>query len=149
MKKIVKKAFTMIEMMVVVAIIGVLSSVLLPNVTKMLDKSKKASSASVVNTTLTSLMQYYDDNGDYPVLWARNASNLLRPALRDYASYNNYGTFLQDTWKRWMSYHPATCWGTIGAIYSNGPNGTNSSWSCLVWRDTGFNSDDIGRVLKK
>ncbi len=149
MKKSIKKAFTMIEMMVVVAIIGVLGSVLLPNVTRMLDRARKSGTQEIVNSTLTGLMGYYEDQGDYPNVNYYNSTNNLRVYLQDYASYTNYDTFLQDGWKHWMSYHRPDCYGYVGAIYSNGSNGANNTWSCWWWRYRGFNSDDIGRVLKK
>lgn len=144
-----KRGFTLVEMMVVIGIIGVLGSLLLPNVTKMLGKAKIAGSQGVVNSTLTSLLAYSDDNGDYPIVWGASASWVLRDYLREYATFTRWGSFLMDSWQRWMSYHPPTCWGIVGAIYSHGPDGGNDTWSCDWWRYWGFANDDIGRSVRR
>ena len=44
MKRINKKGFTLVEIIVVIAIIGILSAVLVPSVTSYIDKAKKSAS---------------------------------------------------------------------------------------------------------
>ena len=144
-----KKGFTLIEIMVVIAIIGVLAAVLLPNVTGLIDKAKRSGAEADVQGAYTALLSYMDAKGDFPVQYDYNSTSNLRVPLRDYATWSSWANFLQDPWNRWMSYYYPRCYGYVGAIYSNGPNGTNQTWSCWWWRYYGFNGDDIGKSIKK
>jgi len=148
MRERIKEGFTLIEMMVVVAIIGVLGAMLLPNVSRMLAKAKVSGTQGIVNSAFTSLMAYADDRGDYPICCWGDAHS-LRDYLREYASFQHWDTFLRDSWNRWLRYHPPTCWGIVGAIYSRGANGSDQTWSCWWWRYRGFAGDDIGRAIRR
>ncbi len=143
------KGFTLVEIMVVIAVIGVLATMLVPNVTGIVNKSKKSAAQGTVQATYTALNAYFNDNGDFPGLWLWNASYALRDSIRDYATFDRYDTFLLDPWGRWMTYYYPSCWSVVGSIYSNGPDGSNSTWDCNAWRYYGFYGDDIGQSIKK
>jgi type II secretory pathway pseudopilin PulG len=138
----------MVELMVVIGVIGVLAAATLPQAGSLMSKAKTAKSQGDVNNSYTALLSYYDTNGDYPRRWLYNRSYDLRNDLREYMSFKSWNSFLMDPWNRWQTYYYPSCYGIVGAFYSNGPNGTNQTWSCWWWRYRGFSGDDIGRQIR-
>jgi len=61
-----KKGFTLIELMVVIAIIGVLSSVLAPQLFKQINKGRIAAAVSFHNSLKTAASSYYSDTEQWP-----------------------------------------------------------------------------------
>src|SRR3989338_9044145 len=59
------KGFTIIELLVVVAIIAVLAAIVLVNVTAYINQGKNASIKGNLATVLTNGAVYYDSNGSY------------------------------------------------------------------------------------
>lgn len=59
------KGFTIIELLVVVAIIAVLAAIVLVNVTGYINSSKNAAIRGNLSTVLTNGSVYYDTNGSY------------------------------------------------------------------------------------
>ncbi len=63
----IKNGFTLIELMMVVAIIGILSSVALPKFAYMVRKSREASTKGNLGAIRSGLSIYYAENeGNYP-----------------------------------------------------------------------------------
>jgi len=60
-----KKGFTIVELIVVIAIIAVLASIVLVNVTQYLNKGKDAGIQGNLAGVLTDAAQYFDTNGNY------------------------------------------------------------------------------------
>lgn len=66
-KKIInEKGMTLVEILIVLAIIGALMSVLIPGVVKQLDKSRVANSKIAMGQISNALNLYYADCGKYP-----------------------------------------------------------------------------------
>ncbi|OEE76107.1 type IV pilin protein [Vibrio genomosp. F6] len=63
--KKLQKGFTLIELMIVVAIIGVLSAVAIPAYKSYVTKSELASGATTVRNLLTNIDMYQQENGTY------------------------------------------------------------------------------------
>ncbi|MGF1842958.1 prepilin-type N-terminal cleavage/methylation domain-containing protein [Vibrio clamense] len=63
--KKIQKGFTLIELMIVVAIIGVLSAVAIPAYKSYVTKSELASGATTVRNLLTNIDMYQQENGTY------------------------------------------------------------------------------------
>ncbi|MDO8748864.1 MAG: prepilin-type N-terminal cleavage/methylation domain-containing protein [Candidatus Omnitrophota bacterium] len=61
-----KKGFTLVELMVVIAIIGVLSSVLAPQLFKQINKGRIAAAVSFHNALKTAANSYYSDTEQWP-----------------------------------------------------------------------------------
>src|SRR5688500_14694006 len=63
-----KKGFTLIELMIVVAIIGILSAIAIPQFANMVAKSQEGASKGNLGTIRFALSIYYDDTeGYYPM----------------------------------------------------------------------------------
>lgn len=64
MKK--ENGFTLIELLIVITIIGILMTLIMPNLSAAQDKAKEASVKSVMHTLQLALESYNIDEGTYP-----------------------------------------------------------------------------------
>lgn len=81
-KKLVKnkKGFTLIELVVVVAILGVLALLVVPNVINRIDEAKDAVLNANIKVINNAIRMYYFEKGDYP---AADDVNGLIDALKN------------------------------------------------------------------
>lgn len=61
-----KKGFTLIELVVVVAILGVLSMLVVPNVINRIDEARNAVLNANIKVINNAIRMYYFEKGDYP-----------------------------------------------------------------------------------
>lgn len=61
-----KKGFTLIELMVVIAIIAVLAAVMAPQIFKQIAKGRTSAAESFYNSTKVAATSYYSDTGFWP-----------------------------------------------------------------------------------
>lgn len=65
-KKLNQKGFTLVELMVVIAILGVLAAIAVPRLGGSTDSAKDAKLKADLRTVESAIMQYYSVNGKYP-----------------------------------------------------------------------------------
>ncbi|HOI42492.1 MAG TPA: prepilin-type N-terminal cleavage/methylation domain-containing protein, partial [Elusimicrobiales bacterium] len=62
-----KKGFTLIELMIVVAIIGILAAIAIPKFADLINKSKEGATKGALSSVRSAINVYYGDNeGWYP-----------------------------------------------------------------------------------
>ncbi|WP_343216173.1 prepilin-type N-terminal cleavage/methylation domain-containing protein [Clostridium mobile] len=117
MKK-VKKAFTLVELLVVIAIIAILAAIIAPNAFKAIEKSKVATAESDYRAIKTATLNFYSDTGRWvPTTDGTNKdSGLVTDITTTYPGWN--GPYLE----KWPTKNP---WGGTYTIV-NSPSDTVS-----------------------
>ena len=77
-----KKGFTLIELMIVVAIIGILAAIAIPNFLKFQAKSKQSEAKSNLGAIFTGQISYFGENNNYSNFVAINWSPSGTPRYR-------------------------------------------------------------------
>jgi len=136
MKKNLKKAFTLVEMLIVVIIIGILMAALLPKLKGAQERARDTARKANLSQISTALEMYYNDNGIYPN--AKCASDLVGKLTPQYMN-----AIPRDPQKSRVTYWTlqSGC-GTWSYAYT--PlynNGSQSGWAVLI-----ANVEAAGRV---
>lgn len=85
--------FTLIELVLVIAVLGILMSIAIPRISSMTDKAKDANIAQVAGSIRTAMEVYYQDKKAYPELigsddhWNKLKAKLEILELKDMSSY--------------------------------------------------------------
>lgn len=102
------KGMTLVEILIVVAIIGSLMAILLPNVQSQLNKSKVKETKIAMNQVINALNLYYTDCGKYP--------SSLEGLVKADADCSNWGP------EAYIKKAPKDSWGTDFAYEIEGNN---------------------------
>ena len=89
LKLLNKKAFTLVEMLIVVVIIGILAAALIPKLTGAQSRARDTARIADANQIATALTMYFNDKGEYPKI------NSSRYCAR-LSGTNNNGAFPED-----------------------------------------------------
>lgn len=118
-----RKGFTLIELMVVIAIIAVLAAVVTPQIFRQMAKGRRASAEAFYNSVKTAAHAYFSDTGQWPPNGAAGIA----------AFSTNPGGAVANSWD--------------GPYIENWPTGT--PWSSAVtytwgWAAAGTNFNAVG-----
>lgn len=118
-----KSGFTLVELLVVISIIGFLSTTVLASLNSARDKAERARSSIVLSEYIKTLYLIYDDTGDYPPLnWLVSAclgSNTDGMCGKNNSDSNH--TSFDDTLKKYLPDLPVFKSINAGGITYEGP----------------------------
>lgn len=153
------KGFSLIEIMVVVAVIAVLTAAVSPQISGIVSKAKLAAVKGETKSISLGIMGYKDDTGGYP---GRDVGYGLGRYSYYYGDAENLNAYLMapgafyldkkigpDPWKHGYYYHMYILDNPYVDVvfYSIGPDGVQSSWDGSVWLSGAFAGDDVGIML--
>lgn len=112
-----QRGFTLLEMMVVVAIIAILAAILIPNFTRARAQAQTAACLGNMKTIATALELYYTDNETYP-------PNLAKTPVDS--------TFAK-TMDGYLNQIPVDPAAGAGKYYEISDSQTSGVWSYTIW----------------
>ncbi len=132
-----KKAFTLIEVLIVIVIISALAAMVLPRLTGRPEQARIAAAKFDINSNIATALKLYElDNGFFPSTEQGLQALLSKPAHRPLPTNWN-GPYLErppiDPWGRPYQY---LCPGTHGFdydLYSFGPDERDDSTNISNW----------------
>ena len=125
-----QKGFTLIELMIVVAIIGVLAAVAIPQYQNYVARAQVAEGFSLVASGKMAVAEYYNETGNYP---ADNATARLGAANTIIGKY--VGSVTVDAGKLTVAFNTTTAHEKLQGknfVMTPTDNGGSISWNCGV-----------------
>jgi len=123
---IVQRGFTLIEMMVVIAIIGVLAALIVPKIMSRPDEARRVAAKQDIATIMQALQLYKLDNGRYPNQDQDLKALVERPTSDPVPNNWKDGGYLErlpnDPWGNPYRYLNPGVHGEID-VFSDGPEG--------------------------
>lgn len=137
-----KKAFTLIEIMLVVIIIGILAAMIIPNMAGRGEQARVAAAHADIDANLGTALDLYElDNGQYPTT-EQGLKALLAKSSSSPVPANWHGPYLKkkripvDPWRREYKYAAPGIHNTEEFdLSSYGPDGVESRDDIDNWSD--------------
>lgn len=122
------KGFTIIELLVVVAIIAVLASIVLVNVTSYINKGKDSAIKGNMASVQVSAAAYFDTNGNYTSLGSD--SNVSAAVSSINSAYGSGTASVLTSATAWCLQAPLKAGGSNWCVDSTGYKGTVGTSKC-------------------
>ena len=127
-----KKGFTLIEIMVVVAILGILATLIVPKIISRPEQAKEVKAQQDILAMETALELYKLDNDTYPTTDQSLSALVEKPSTPPIPSHWKSGGYIKhlpnDPWGQEYQYLNPGVHGEID-IFSYGPKGENADAS--------------------
>lgn len=87
-----EKGFTLVELLIVIAIVGILAAVIIPNVGTFMGMGTVTAANSEAENVQTAALAYYGDYNDWPAsTMSANFTNYIAGTLKAEYYFNDYG----------------------------------------------------------
>ena len=126
-----QSGFTLIELMVVVAIIGVLSAIAIPQYQNYVARAQVAEGCSLLGSGKMSVAEYYNENGTFPKNNAEARLGAANTIIGKYVGSVTVGTAGKLT----VAFNTTTAHDDLQGknfVLTPKDNGGSISWSCGV-----------------
>jgi general secretion pathway protein G len=100
-ERIAQRAFTLIEVLVVVAILGILAAVVVPRIMDRPDEARRVAAKQDIGTLVNQLKVYRLDNGNYPTTEQGLVALVQKPTTNP----------VPPNWKQYLDRVPKDPWG--------------------------------------
>ena len=128
------RGFSLIELLIVVAVIGLIAAIAIPNLVNAIQRARQTRSVADINSLANAVSMYGQDFAGYPIQASQSTVENLRTSLASYMANFN----VNDGWMRPLQYV------SNGDVYTLLSFGLDGAESLPYTRGpTGFFDEDI------